>query len=248
MPPVTTTTTRNRPRRSSPFYRGDRPPTRRQLTEVPDSQQDAAVTDSQVDIEIDIEIDTQLKAKVDDMNDVVTDGEGTDGGTNASTQASTPPPDTAVDRELRVRGEPLPPPPATVTTMTVWQLNQLEDREQLLSATLAHRGGAWPLERQSRYIRELFHNVASSCFTFAEGEVLGEREPMLVDGYQRLNAIVNFYTEQVPYMDEYGPVWYLHASETWRQTFDATRVIVRRFATMPDRQPAVWRILYRPAF
>ena len=143
--------------------------------------------------------------------------------------------------------EPSPPPAATIIVMTVRELYELEDEQELLLGTDTNLSPTWSPERQSEYIKELFSNTAAACFTLAEETLYDLSVSILIDGFQRLHAIVNFFMGAVPYLGEDGAVWYPLATPQWREIFDHTPIIIRSFSAI-DGQATVWRATFRPSF
>ena len=143
--------------------------------------------------------------------------------------------------------EPSPPPAATVIVMTVKELYELEDEQELLLGTITDLSATWSQERQSEYIKELFSNTAAASFTLAEENLFDLSVSILVDGYQRLNAIANFYQGVIPCTGQNCTVWYPLATPQWREIFDKTPIVVRSFSAI-DGQSTVWRATFRPSF
>ena len=130
--------------------------------------------------------------------------------------------------------------------MTVKELYELATEQELLQSTSTHLD-TWSSERKSHYIGELFCNIAAACFTVTEEELFGELVPLLIDGYQRLNAIANFYQGVVPCNGQNCTVWYSLATHDWRTAFNSTTVVVRQFPAIAGT-PSISRTTFRPAF
>ena len=132
-----------------------------------------------------------------------------------------------------------------IEVTTVRELFLLVDRHDMLQGITIDI--LWGPEQQSEYIKELYNNVSAYLFTLADKDIFGKQVPMLVDGYQRLTAITNFYLGEIPCSGPTGAVWYASASEQFCEAFNSMPVVLRRFASV-EGQPAVQRDSYRPLY